>query len=67
MRHWHQIPGLRTKEELEQLIADEGSVQRIADKVGCSRQTVSKAMRKYGLHKKGYIISEETKRRFNLL
>ena len=66
MNHWYWMEGLRSKEELEQLIAEEGSAVRVARRVGCSRQTVSKAMKKYGLCRGDFIASEEVCRRLSL-
>ena len=60
------MEGLRSKEELEQLIAEEGSAVRVARRVGCSRQTVSKAMKMYGLCRRGFVASEEARRRLSL-
>ena len=66
MNHWYWMEGLRSKEELEQLIAEEGSAVRVAKRVGCSRQTVSKAMKKYGLCRGDFVASEEVCRRLSL-
>ena len=66
MTHWYWMEGLRSKEELEQLIAEEGSAVRVARRVGCSRQTVSKAMKKYGLCRGDFVASKETRRRLSL-
>ncbi|MEE1135811.1 MAG: hypothetical protein UHU36_02985 [Methanocorpusculum sp.] len=66
MNHWYWMEGLRSKEELEQLIAEEGSAVRVAKRVGCSRQTVSKAMKKYGVCRRGFVASEEVCRRLYL-
>ena len=66
MNHWYWMEGLRSKEELEQLIAEEGSAVRVARRVGCSRQTVSKAMKKYGLCRGDFVASEEVCRRLSL-
>ena len=66
MKHWYWMEGLRSKEELEQLIAEEGSAVRVARRVGCSRQTVSKAMRAYGVCRRGFVASEEVCRRLSL-
>ena len=66
MNHWYWMAGLRSAEELSRLIAEEGSVKRVAQRVGCSRQTVSKAMRKYGLCRRGFVASEEVCRRLSL-
>ena len=66
MKHWYLMEGLRSKEELEQLIAEEGSAVRVARRVGCSRQTVSKAMKKYGLCRGDFVASKEARRRLSL-
>ena len=66
MNHWYWMEGLRSKEELEQLIAEEGSAVRVAKRVGCSRQTVSKAMKKYGLCRGDFVASKEARRRLSL-
>ena len=66
MNHWYWMEGLRSKEELEQLIAEEGSAVRVAKRVGCSRQTVSKAMKKYGLCRGDFGASKEARRRLSL-
>ena len=66
MNHWYWMEGLRSREELEALLLAEGSVSRVAEHVGCSRQTVAKAMRKYGLFRQGFVASEEVKRRLFL-
>ena len=66
MNHWYWMEGLRSKEELEWLISEEGSAVRVAKRVGCSRQTVSKAMKKYGLCRRGFVASEEVCRRLSL-
>ena len=66
MNHWYWMEGLRSKEELERLIAEEGSATRIAKRVGCSRQTVSKAMKKYGLCRGDFVASKEARRRLSL-
>ena len=66
MNHWYWMEGLRSKEELERLIAEEGSAVRVARRVGCSRQTVSKAMRAYGVCRRGFVASEEVCRRLSL-
>ena len=66
MKHWYLMEGLRSKEELERLIAEEGSAVRVARRVGCSRQTVSKAMKKYGLSRGCVVASEESLRRLFL-
>jgi len=66
MKHWYRVEGLRSKEELERLIAEEGSMTRAARRVGCSRQTVSKAMRAYGVCKRGFVASEEARRKLFL-
>ena len=66
MNHWYWMEGLRSAEELSGLIAEEGSVKRVAQRVGCSRQTVSKAMRKYGLSRGCVVASEESLRRLFL-
>ena len=66
MKHWYWMEGLRSKEELERLIAEEGSAVRVAKRVGCSRQTVSKAMRAYGVCRRGFVASEEVCRRLSL-
>ena len=66
MNHWYWMEGLRSKDELEQLIAEEGSAVRVARRVGCSRQTVSKAMKKYGLCRRGFVASKEVCRRLSL-
>ena len=66
MNHWYWMEGLRSKEELEQLIAEEGSAVRVAKRVGCSRQTVSKAMKKYGLCRGDFVASKEVRRRLFL-
>ena len=66
MKHWYLMEGLRSKEELERLIAEEGSAVRVARRVGCSRQTVSKAMKKYGLCRGDFVASKEARRRLSL-
>ena len=66
MNHWYWMEGLRSREELSSLIEEEGSATRIAKRVGCSRQTVSKAMKKYGLCRRGFVASEEARRRLFL-
>ncbi len=66
MNHWYWMAGLRSQEELQKLIDEEGSVKRIAERVGCSRQTVSKAMKKYGLSRADFVASEDARRRFFL-
>jgi DNA invertase Pin-like site-specific DNA recombinase len=66
MNHWYWMEGLRSKEELERLISEEGSAVRVARRVGCSRQTVSKAMKKYGLCRGDFVASEEVCRRLSL-
>ena len=66
MNHWYWMEGLRSKEELERLISEEGSAVRVARRVGCSRQTVSKAMRAYGVCRRGFVASEEVCRRLYL-
>ena len=66
MNHWYWMEGLRSKEELERLIAEEGSAVRVARRVGCSRQTVSKAMKKYGLCRGDFVASKEARRRLFL-
>ena len=66
MNHWYWMEGLRSKEELERLIAEEGSAVRVAKRVGCSRQTVSKAMKKYGVCRRGFVASKEVCRRLSL-
>jgi len=66
MNHWYWMEGLRSKEELERLIAEEGSAVRVARRVGCSRQTVSKAMKKYGLCRGDFVASKEARRRLSL-
>ena len=66
MNHWYWMEGLRSKEELERLIAEEGSAVRVARRVGGSRQTVSKAMRAYGVCRRGFVASEEVCRRLSL-
>ena len=66
MKHWYLMDGLRSKEELERLIAEEWSAVRVARRVGCSRQTVSKAMKMYGLCWRGFVASEEVCRRLSL-
>ena len=66
MNHWYWMEGLRSKEELERLISEEGSAVRVAKRVGCSRQTVSKAMKKYGLCRGDFVASEEVCRRLSL-
>ena len=66
MNHWYWMEGLRSREELSRLIEEEGSATRIAKRVGCSRQTVSKAMKMYGLCRRGFVASEEVCRRLSL-
>ena len=66
MNHWYWIAGLRSKEELSALIAEEGSVTRVARRVGCSRQTVAKAMKQYGLSRGCVVASEEARRKLFL-
>ena len=66
MNHWYWMTGLRSREELQMLIDEEGSVKRVARRVGCSRQTVAKAMKKYGLSRGCVIGSEESLRRIFL-
>ena len=66
MKHWYWMEGLRSADELSALIAEEGSMTRIAKRVGCSRQTVSKAMKKYGLSRGCVVASEETRRKLFL-
>ena len=66
MNHWYWMEGLRSREELSQLIAEEGTLTRIAKRVGCSRQTVAKAMRKYGLSRGCVVASEEARRKLFL-
>ena len=66
MRHWYWIEGLRSKEELEALIAEEGSVSRIAKRIGCTRSSVEKAMRRYGLSRKDYVMNKEMRQKLNL-
>ena len=66
MKHWYLMEGLRSKEELERLIAEEGSAVRVARRVGCSRQTVSKAMKNYGLCRGDFVASKEARRRLFL-
>ena len=66
MNHWYWMEGLRSREELSRLIEEEGSATRIAKRVGCSRQTVSKAMKKYGLCRGDFVASEEVCRRLSL-
>ena len=66
MKHWYWMEGLRSADELSALIAEEGSMTRIAKRVGCSRQTVSKAMKKYGLSRGCVVASEESLRRLFL-
>jgi len=66
MNHWYWIEGLRSADELSRLIAEEGSVTRIAQRVGCSRQTVAKAMKHYGLCRGCVVASEESLRRLLL-
>ncbi|MBE6515408.1 MAG: helix-turn-helix domain-containing protein [Methanocorpusculum parvum] len=57
---------VRSREELSRLIEEEGSATRVARRVGCSRQTVSKAMKMYGLCRRGFVASEEARRRLSL-
>ena len=66
MKHWYWMEGLRSADELSALIAEEGSMTRIAKRVGCSRQTVSKAMKKYGLSRGDFIASPEVRERILL-
>ena len=66
MNHWYWMAGLRSREELQALIDEEGSVKRIAGRVGCSRQTVAKAMKKYGLCRADFVASDEARRRIFL-
>lgn len=66
MKHWYWIEGLRSKEELETLIAEEGSVNRIAKRIGCTRSSVEKAMRHYVLSRKDYVTNEEMRQKLNL-
>ena len=66
MNHWYWMEGLRSKEELERLISEEGSAVRVAKRVGCSRQTVSKAMKKYGVCRRGFVASKEVCQRLSL-
>lgn len=66
MKHWYWIEGLRSKEELETLIAEEGSVNRIAKRIGCTRSSVEKAMRRYGLSRKDYVTNEGMRQKLNL-
>ena len=66
MNHWYWMEGLRSREELSRLIAEEGTLTRIAKRVGCSRQTVAKAMRKYGLSRGCVVASEEARRKLFL-
>lgn len=66
MNHWYWMAGLRSQEELQKLIDEEGSVKRVARRVGCSRQTVAKAMKKYGLSRGCVVGSEESLRRIFL-
>ena len=66
MNHWYWMEGLRSREELSSLIEEEGSATRIAKRVGCSRQTVSKAMKKYGLCRGDFVASKEVRRRLSL-
>ena len=66
MNHWYWISGLRSREELQALIDEEGSVKLVARRVGCSRQTVAKAMKKYGLSRGWVVGSEESLRRILL-
>ena len=66
MNHWYWMEGLRSCEELAALIAEEGTLTRIAKRVGCSRQTVAKAMKKYGLSRGCVVASEEARRKLFL-
>ena len=66
MNHWYWIAGLRSREELQALIDEEGSVKRVAQRGVCSRQTVAKAMKKYGLSRGCVVGSEESLRRIFL-
>ena len=66
MNHWYWIEGLRSKEELEALIAEEGSINRIAKRIGCTRSSVEKAMHRYGLCRKNYVMTKEMRQKLNL-
>lgn len=66
MKVWRKMEGLRSRDELLRLVEEEGTMVRVARRVGCSRQTVAKAMQAYGVKRREYVVSDEMRERLRL-
>lgn len=66
MKTWKDIAELADKTRLASLIECEHTPLRIAQRLGCSRESVKHAMKHHGLKTKKFSVDEEMRRRLRL-
>lgn len=66
MRTWKDIPELADETTLQKLIEEEGNSRRIADRLGCSQESVKNAMRHHSLRSKCFVVRGEMKKKLKL-
>ena len=66
MRTWKDIPELADETTLQKLIEEEGNSRRIADRLGCSQDSVKNAMRHHSLRSKCFVVRGEMKKKLKL-
>ena len=66
MKTWKDIPELADKTTLQKLIEEEGNSRRIADRLGCSQESVKNAMRHHSLRSKCFVVRGEMKKKLKL-
>lgn len=66
MKTWKDIPELADETTLQKLIEEEGNSRRIADRLGCSQESVKNAMRHHSLRSKCFVVRGEMKKKLKL-
>ena len=63
MKTWRDIPELAEKEQFLQLLEEEGSFARIAQRVGCDRMSVRRAALVHGVESPYFVVPKFLRRR----
>ena len=66
MKTWKEIKELADKTALQNLIDEEGNSRRIAERIGCSQESVKNAMKHHSLRSKCFVVRGEMKKKLKL-
>ena len=66
MKTWKDIEELAEKEQFLRILEEEGNSRRIADRLGCSQESVKNAMRHHSLRSKCFVVRGEMKKKLKL-